>query len=312
ATIVMGLGVALMQPALPPLVRHWLPGRAGFGTAVYTNGLLVGELLVVALTLPLVLPLVGGSWRINLLLWAVPVLATALLAIRIAPRRAAAPPGTMTPPLPWWPDWKQPFLWRLGLLLGCVNSCYFATNHFLPDYLTARGRPDLIGAALTALNFTQLPASFLLLIFAGRLALRRAAYIATGSAALLGLFGITLLTGYWIVAAAGVVGFALATTLVLAFAVPALTSRPGDVHRTSAGMFTIGYTLAVITPIVGGALWDATGLPIGGFIPVGLCALAIVVLAATTEFQGRRGEGDGRAACIPPASTNLRANQTEG
>ena len=42
ATALMCLGVAVMQPALPPLVRSWAPTRIGFATAVYPNGLLVG------------------------------------------------------------------------------------------------------------------------------------------------------------------------------------------------------------------------------------------------------------------------------
>ena len=50
ATVVTAFGVAVMQPALPPLVRAWLPHRIGFGTAVYTNGLLVGEIIPVLLT----------------------------------------------------------------------------------------------------------------------------------------------------------------------------------------------------------------------------------------------------------------------
>ncbi len=61
-TIVMGAGVAMMQVTMPPAVRAWAPSRIGFATAVYTNGLLIGELLPVALMLPLVLPLVG-SWQ---------------------------------------------------------------------------------------------------------------------------------------------------------------------------------------------------------------------------------------------------------
>ena len=59
-TIVMGAGVAIMQVAMPPAVRAWVPQRRiAFATAVYTNGLLIGEILPVALMLPLVLPLVG-------------------------------------------------------------------------------------------------------------------------------------------------------------------------------------------------------------------------------------------------------------
>src|ERR1043166_2104235 len=49
ATILTGFGVAIMHPSLPPLVRAWMPHRIGFGTALFTNGLLVGEILPVAL-----------------------------------------------------------------------------------------------------------------------------------------------------------------------------------------------------------------------------------------------------------------------
>src|SRR3954468_457924 len=73
ATVVTGFGVAIMHPALPPLVRAWLPHRIGFGTALFTNGLLVGEILPVALTIPLVLPLLHDSWRASFVLWAAPV-----------------------------------------------------------------------------------------------------------------------------------------------------------------------------------------------------------------------------------------------
>ena len=48
-TIAMGTGVAIMQVTMPPTVRAWLPHRIGFATAVYTNGLLIGEILPVAL-----------------------------------------------------------------------------------------------------------------------------------------------------------------------------------------------------------------------------------------------------------------------
>src|SRR6185503_10632243 len=44
-TVVMAFGVSVMQPTLAPLVRLWVPQRIGFATAVYTNGLLIGEIL---------------------------------------------------------------------------------------------------------------------------------------------------------------------------------------------------------------------------------------------------------------------------
>ena len=75
-----------MQPSLPPLVRAWFPHRIGFATAVYTNGLLVGEIFPVALTIPLVLPLFGDSWRMSFVIWSLPVLLTALLIVGGAPK----------------------------------------------------------------------------------------------------------------------------------------------------------------------------------------------------------------------------------
>src|SRR5436305_11531571 len=73
ATILMSAGIAIMQPSLAQLVREWLPQRVSFGTALYSNGLLVAETLAVMLTIPMVLPLVGGSWRWSLAAWGMPL-----------------------------------------------------------------------------------------------------------------------------------------------------------------------------------------------------------------------------------------------
>src|SRR5512137_27631 len=85
-TVAMGAGVAIMQVTMPPAVRAWLPNRIGFATAVYTNGLLIGEILPVALMLPLVLPVVGGSWQWGFVIWSVPVAVIAVLVMLFAPR----------------------------------------------------------------------------------------------------------------------------------------------------------------------------------------------------------------------------------
>ena len=95
ATVITGFGVAVMQPSMPPLTRAWLPDRIGFGTAVYTNGLLIGEIFPVALTLPVVLPLVGGSWRLGFVAWAVPCVVIAAVMAAAAPRGIA---GGALPP----------------------------------------------------------------------------------------------------------------------------------------------------------------------------------------------------------------------
>ena len=52
STMIMAAGIAIMQPSLPPMVRAWLPARIGLATAIDTDGMLVGETLAVAMTIP--------------------------------------------------------------------------------------------------------------------------------------------------------------------------------------------------------------------------------------------------------------------
>jgi len=289
ATIVMAAGVSIMQPSLPPLVRAWFPERIGFATAIYTNGLLVGEVLTVALTIPVVLPLVAQSWRLSFVVWSVPVLVTALLVAVFAPRNAGAGKVTATRQR-WWPNWRSPLIWQLGLILGSVNATYFVSNAFLPDYVIAGGRPDLVGSALTAINLGQLPASVLMLPLAGRLVARPWAYVATGLLSFLCVVGMMTTTGLWIVSWAALPGFTGAVTLILALALPSILSAPDDVHRTSAGMFTVSYSCAMALSVVCGWLWDLTHTPLAAFAPIAMCGLLIAALASTVRHAGRQAE----------------------
>jgi MFS transporter, CP family, cyanate transporter len=267
-TLVMGAGIAVMQPAVPALVARWCPDRIGFATALSVNGLLVGETLSAALTLPL-LPIVGGSWPAALAAWAILPLGTAALMAALGARLPDALPDAPAPSAAalWQPDWRAADTWRLGLVLGGVGTVYFGTNAFIPDYVRAAGRSDLIGPCLTALNASQLPASAIALAMARVITGRRAPLLAVpaASAASLALF---LLGGpaLW-VAGAGIIGFFTSFGLVLTIALPPLLVEDRDVHRLSAGMFAIGYGYSFVLPLIGGAAWDASHLPASAFLP---------------------------------------------
>jgi CP family cyanate transporter-like MFS transporter len=290
-TAVMAFGVAVMQPSLAPLVLTWVPQRIGFATAVYTNGLLIGEILPAALTIPLVLPLLHQSWQWNFVFWAVPVILIAALIFGLAPpaHAAASTPAARR----WMPDFRSGQLWRIGLLLGSVNATYFAMNGFLPDYLTHTGRPDLINASLTALNLGQLPASFLLLASADRMVRTVWSYMACGLVCLISMLAIVFLGDAWVVVGCAVWGCAGAAVLVLALALPPLIAPAEDVHRVTAGMFTISYSCAVIVPIISGVLWDVTGWTLAPFIPIGVCTLTLIGLAPTVVLREKAAQGVG-------------------
>ncbi len=113
ATVAMAAGVAVMQPAMPAIVRQWLPHRIGFGTALYTFGLIVGEIVPVALMIPLVLPPVQNSWRLGLAAWSLPVLAIAVLTAMLAPRPRQGGNDSLAGVTQWSPTRFCPACWAV-------------------------------------------------------------------------------------------------------------------------------------------------------------------------------------------------------
>jgi CP family cyanate transporter-like MFS transporter len=279
ATALMSAGVAIMQPVMPTAVKGWVPRRIALGTAVYINGLLVGEIIPVVLTLPLVLPWMGGSWRASFVAWAVPIVVIALLVAIGAPRGVTLQSNQPGPPRQWLPDWRSGQLWRLGALFCCINAIYFSANAFIPIYLTSQGRPELISGALSALNFGQLPASFLLLAVAKRIERRAWPYIASGVISLISIVGLVAFVGRLTWIWAGLLGFSDAAALIVALTLPPLLCKPEDVARTSAGVFTLSYGGAVLIALICGAAWDLSGQPFTSFVPLAICSIALGTLA---------------------------------
>jgi CP family cyanate transporter-like MFS transporter len=255
-TIVMGIGIAIVQPSMPSLVALWLPRRVGVATAAFSNGFLIGEILPAALTVPWVVTLVGGSWEGALAFWSLPVVLAAVVVFLFTGHE---PRGAGEPRPLWIPDWRDPTTWRLGITLGTASAIYFGLNAFIPDYMRATHHPELITLSLTCLNLFQLPASFIVGGLSHLVLGRRWPFIATGLLTLAAMAAFVLLPGIWQAIAVGVVGYAAAQVFMLVLALPPLLAEPDDVHRLTAGITTVQYTIGFLAPVVAGVLWDLTG-----------------------------------------------------
>jgi CP family cyanate transporter-like MFS transporter len=289
-TTVMGIGVAVSQPTLPSLVRKWTPHRTGTATAIYANGLLVGEILAASLTTPLVLPLVGHRWEWAFVAWSIPVAMTAgaVMTFSMHDDVTARIAGVR-----WWPDWRSALTWRLGLILGCASAAYFGSNAFIPDYLKATHHAALIPAALTVLNLVQLPASIVVALVPGVLVARRWPLLCAGVGMLAAALGYQMGSG-WVIAWAGIMGLSSAGVLVLTLALPPLLAGEHDVHRLTAAIFTITYLCPFVASLLGGAIWDETGVPFTAFLPVAVAgALMIALLAGLDLSPARVGNQSG-------------------
>lgn len=286
ATSVMCLGVAIMQPAMPTLVRTWTPARIGLATATYTSGLLCGEVLPVLWPFAPDLPLIGGGWRAVLFQWSLPVLATAVVIVLLQPRVRRDPNAR---PLRRWPNWRQGSIWKIGLLLGAVNACYFGLNGFLPGWLSQSGGSSMIRPALVALNVAQIPASLLLMVVLDRLVFCRWSYVIAGLLMLAGSVGLAMAPPAFAVALAAVAGFSLAWLLTLALALAPLIVAAEDVPSFSAAVFTVSYAIAVITALLTGVLETSGPSRSTSILPIAAAALAVIGVGVTMNRQpGKR------------------------
>lgn len=287
-TVLMGLGIAVSQPALPALAQQWWPRRTGLATAIYSNGLLIGEIAGAALTLPLVAAVLGGRWTLGLLMWSAPVALTALAVWLLTPRE----PRRATDVLRWWPDWRSGYTWRLGLILGCASITYFGSNTFIPGYLKATGHGALIAPALASLNLSQLPASLMIGVRPAVFIGRRVPIMAAGALIVLSVLGLLVTGGAWVLLWAGIVGFAAGGVFILSLALPPVLSAASDVHRLSAAMLSVSYCCGFLGPLCGGALWDVTRRPAAAFGAVIMAGIAMALLAVGLALPAQGEERD--------------------
>ncbi len=284
-TVVLALGIAVAQPAMPGLAQAWFARGAGRGMAVYSNGLLIGEIVAAAVTLPLLVQPFG--WQVALIAWSVPVMVMAVLWYVFAPPAPATAGATIR----WVPDWRSGSTLRLGLLMGMASLLYFGMNAWIPDTLDARGAHGMIEPALSSLNFMQLPVSLILTVYGPRLLGLRWPYVVSALGCLAGVAGYVLFPASTAAAWAGLVGAASTLAFILNLGLPALF-HPSEVARVSGFMFTIGYGTAFFGPALGGLLWDWSGHANRAYatalLPLAAGSLAMLVLGVTMPRLANR------------------------
>ncbi|WP_052888747.1 CynX/NimT family MFS transporter [Thermogemmatispora carboxidivorans] len=290
-TLLLCLGIVLAQTAVPPLARHWFPRSVGLVTALFSDGLIIGEALAAGLTVPLMQRFFGaGNWRATFIFWGVPALILLLAWLVLAPRTASGQLPTLataqrslrereTHPARAKPE-RHVNAWHLGILLGGGSLIYFGMNAWIAPYNAALQRAAATPLVLGVFNTAQLPSSLVVTLFAQRLAGRRWPFIGAGIVCAISLIGWLLSPAGLGVIWAALIGAGSALVFTLGVALPALLASPGEVARLTGMTLSLTYAVAFIGPLIGGALWDHFGLPALAFLPVLIACLLLVILGA--------------------------------
>ncbi|MES1934333.1 cyanate transport protein CynX [Salinisphaera shabanensis T35B1] len=284
-SVVMGLGIAICQTALPSATRAWTPSHIALASTVYLNGMMVGELSAAGLTRPIVLPLAGSDWQLALVLWAIPLLAVvgAVLFARPSSHDESSAQETPSPSasIPRLGDLR---VWQYGILLGSSVVAFFVVNAYSGSVLQARGEQAALSGLLFAYNSMPLVASLCLLATPNLIGKRTPVAISS-IASVVGLAGFLFFDGWasWI--SALIVGYAATVETILLVSLPPSIARGTAVTRLSAGMTLIGFSLAFVIPVFGGWIADLAGtVELALYPALGFMVLALFSLGQQAKY----------------------------
>lgn len=153
-TLLLSLGIAMSQTAIPTLVRRWFPGQIGLVTALFSDGLIIGEAVAAGATVPVMVQFLGrDAWKASFIFWSVPVVVLLVLWFWLAPPVHAtasvqlpSPEATTssttsqnsTPPI----KRKRVNALHLGIMLGAGSLIYFGMNGWIASYNQAIHQGD--------------------------------------------------------------------------------------------------------------------------------------------------------------------------
>jgi CP family cyanate transporter-like MFS transporter len=295
-TLPVGIGMGLCGALLPLAVKLRFAGRPALGTGVYVTGIQIGSVTSSLATAALV---AASSWRLALLVLSLAAVATAASWLIFDDEDGVAPPRApriselvaVT---------RDPRVRALVACFALMSVVYYGLVAWLPDAYAEHGWSEGAAAGLVAvLGLGQVPgglaAAWLMRRRGGR------AVAVHGSTAVLavGAVGIAALpAAAWVWAALAGLGMGILFAVVLTLPLD-LTAHPTQAGAIAGVMLTGGYGTAALSPVVLGALRDATGSFHVALFGVG--GVAVLLFAMSFRLP-RRAERSAAAADDPLAA----------
>jgi len=284
----IGAGMGLAGALVPVAVKERFPVRPAGPTGVYTTGIQVGSAVSAFVAVPLAAWY--GGWRASLAVISVVTVVLAgvwVVLTRHEPtheRRFERPSR-----LPW----RSGVAWLLVAIFALMASTYYGINAWLPDSYVERGwSSERAGTLLAVLNFVAIPASFLIPWLSDRVGGRRIWLAAMATSFVIGALGVVVApaTAYvWVIA----LGLASGSMFALVLTLPLdLEDDAGRVGALVGMMLGVGYTIGAISPVVLGAVRDATGdFTASLWLIACFAGLLLVSVAALPARSERRSGG---------------------
>ncbi|MFJ2031848.1 CynX/NimT family MFS transporter [Streptosporangium sp. NPDC087985] len=272
---VAGTAIAIMNVAMPGVVKQHFPTQVGLFTSVYVSALVLGAAAMSGLTVPLERA-TGYGWREVTALAAIPAVAAALLWLPQAlrpPARAGAAPRPFRALL------RSRVTWAVTAYMGLQSLTFYIMLAWVPMIFSDAGLPnDQAGYLLSLTHLAQMAATLTIPVLAGR-ARSQVPHVTVATVlTIVGYAGLLMAPAaapwLWMI----ILGLGQGASIALALLIIALRAPdPASVTALSAVAQSAGYALAALGPFLIGLLYQSSG---GWTLPLlaglGACALQLV------------------------------------
>jgi MFS transporter, CP family, cyanate transporter len=274
--------IAVMNVAMPGVVKQHFPSRVNLMTGVYVSGAVAGAATTSAVMIPLQ-QATGYDWRALTALLAVPALPAALLWMRRAP---AGKGGSRNGPRPYAVVLRSRVTWYVTAHMGLQSLSFYVVLAWLPTIYLDHGLPaDQAGYLLSLTNVVQVAASLTVPVLAGRRVSQVPYVVGAALLTVSGYLGLLLAptTAPWLWMVA--LGLGQGASFALALLIIALRpADPATVTALSAVAQSAGYVIAALGPLLFGYLREASG---GWSVPLMAVLGVLAAQLVAGWFAGR-------------------------
>ncbi|MEK4802961.1 MULTISPECIES: CynX/NimT family MFS transporter [Oceanobacillus] len=257
-TLLVGLGIAVLNVLLPSFIKDKFPHKIGLMTSLYTTAMGVIAAAASGLSVPIADGLNLG-WKVALFIWGIPTL-LALFNIFYLARKGNSDQHMERKFIRTNKKmWKSPLAWQVAIFMGTQSFLFYSTISWLPTILNDQGvSMATAGWMLSFTQFIGLPASFLVPVIAEKFRNQQGVVISIIISSFLGYGGLLLgTTTTMMVISCTFIGFTLAGAFSLALTLIGLRARTAIEAAELSGMAqTLGYLLAATGPLLIGFLND--------------------------------------------------------
>jgi cyanate permease len=292
AIVLFGVGGPMISIGGPKAISEWFSRRGhGIAVGIYTTGPWIGGLMALALTNSMVMPLVGGSWRLTFVCYGILTFAIAFLWYFLAGRTAPTSASAAATILEVFKELIAVQNVRIVLIMALFA---FAINHgfanWLPKIFEENGMSAAqagyaasipIATGIPAILFipSLIPPRFrgcMIAIFAALTAITLVLVVKTSGTAL----------------AIGLMVFGFVSSPFMPLMLLILMESPGvksEYMGAAGGMFFCVAEIGGFSgPALMGLLVDLTGTFMAGTIFLAVLCLAIAVMTLFIPFSGGR------------------------